>query len=149
MRLPALALLALCAPALLACGSFTCERPGAFPPPAAGMARLYVFRPPGYELPDWTTVSLNGERLGDSGPGTVFHRDVPPGRYEIEVRSERLYPDQFKTVAIGPGSTTYVEVDALPHWGQTGFGRPGATFAVTIADPASAPRTIAALCLTP
>lgn len=149
MKRCTLVLLALCAAALAACGSFTCERPGAFPPPAAGTARLFFFRAPGpYDLQAWTAVSLNGQRVGDSGPGTVFWRDVPPGRYEIEVRSDRLYPDQFRTVAIGPGISTYVEVQALPHWGQSGFGRTGDTFAVAVTDPALARRQIAALCLT-
>jgi hypothetical protein len=34
--------------------------------------------------------------MGSSAPGTVFHRDVAPGTYEVEARSDELYPNQFR-----------------------------------------------------
>jgi hypothetical protein len=51
--------------------------------------RIYVYRDLYlYDAQVWTAVSLNGETIGDSAPGTVFYRDVLPGTYEIEVRSD-------------------------------------------------------------
>ncbi len=145
-----LAVFALSVLALAACGTENYARPGSEPPPAAGMARLYFFRDLApYDKPIWTAVSLNRRRVGDSAPGTVFYRDVPPGTYEIEVRSDELYPDQFKTVTVRAGSVVYAKIQLLPHWGATGWGNGGTTFIVSIADPATARREIAALALTP
>ena len=67
--------------------------------------------------------------------GMVFYRDVAPGTYEVEVRSEELYPNQFKTVRLAPGSVTFVKIQQST-WGQSAFDQPGATFIVTIIDPA-------------
>jgi hypothetical protein len=75
-------------------------------PPSADKARLYIYRDATiYGSQVWTAVSLDRGRLGDSASGTVFYRDVAPGTYEVEVRSDRLYPDQFKTVTLMPGRT--------------------------------------------
>jgi Protein of unknown function (DUF2846) len=148
MKLCSLAVLALSALSLLSCTTAQCERPSAASPPA-GLARFYFFRSGSvYDSQQWTAVSLNRQKVGDSAPGGVFYRDVPPGRYEIEVRSDKLYPNQFKTVVVAPGSTTYVAVQNLPHWSQGGWQTQGTTFAVTIVDPTLAVRQIAALCPT-
>jgi hypothetical protein len=148
MKFRSLAVLALSALSLLSCTTVQCERPGSAVPPAA-MARFYFFRSASiYDSQEWTAVSLNRQKVGDSAPGSVFYRDVPPGRYEIEVRSDKLYPNQFKTVVVAPGSTTYVQVQNLPHWSQGGWQTQGTTFAVSIVDPALAVRDIAALCPT-
>jgi hypothetical protein len=148
MKFRSLAVLALGALSLLSCTAAQCERPASAPPPA-GMARFYFFRSgSAYDSQQWTTVSLNRQKVGDSAPGSVFYRDVPPGRYEIEVRSDKLYPNQFKTVVVAPGSTTYVQVQNLPHWSQGGWQTQGTTFAVSITDPALAVRDVAALCPT-
>jgi len=149
MNFRSLAVLALGALPLLSCTAAQCERPAAAAPPA-GMARFYFFRSgSAYDSQQWTAVSLNRQKVGDSAPGSVFYRDVPPGRYEIEVRSDKLYPNQFRTVVVAPGSTTYVAVQNLPHWSQCGWGTQGTTFAVSIADPALAARAIAELCPPP
>jgi hypothetical protein len=150
MRIRWLPALLLCALALASCETAHYARPGSEPPPAAGTARIYFYRDRSYQSFDWTTVSLNHQRVGQSAPGTVFYRDVAPGRYEIEVRSDQLYPDQFKTVALRPGDVAYVKVQELPQWGQTAWGpRGGTTFVVTVVDPAAAKRAIASLGLTP
>src|SRR5260370_7967496 len=60
--------------------------------------------------PEWTTVSLDRTPLGGIGPGNAFYRDVAPGTYEIEVRSEQLYPNQARTLSLGAGPTTFIDV---------------------------------------
>jgi hypothetical protein len=120
---------------LLACSTAPLEPVVASPPPA-DKARLYVYRDAttyGSQL--WTAVSLDHARLGDAAPGVVFYRDVAPGTYEVEVRSEELYPDQFKTVRLVPGSVTFVKIQQS-SWGQSPFDEQGAIFVVTIIDPA-------------
>jgi hypothetical protein len=86
--------------------------------------------------------------MGSSAPGTVFYRDVAPGTYEVEVRSDELYPNQFKTVRIAPGSITFVKIQEQPLWGQSGPDQ-GATFVVTIIDPAIGSAEISRLRLVP
>lgn len=150
MRWRWLAVLALGVVALASCTPANYTRPGTEPPVAAGMARLYFYRDQSPNDPqEWTAVSLNRRKVGDSAPGTVFYRDVPPGRYEISVRSDLLYPDQFKTVAVSAGDTVYAKIAVLPHWGATGWGRIATTFVVVIVNPAQAQRAIAGLYLTP
>ena len=105
-------------------------------PPSPDKARLYVYRDATiYDSQMWTAVSLNRAKLGDAAPGTVFYRDVAPGTYEVEVRSDRLYPDQFKTVTLAPGSITFAKVQEVLGWGASGMGAKGTTFVVSIADP--------------
>jgi hypothetical protein len=105
-------------------------------PVPSDRARVYVYRDLNpYDTTEWTAVSLNGKKIGNNAPGTVFYRDVLPGTYEIEVRSDQLYPNQFKTVTLAPGSTVFAKIQEVRHWG-TNFGTGGATFVVTIADPA-------------
>lgn len=114
-------------------------------PVSADRARLYVYRESHpYDTPEWTAVSLNGDKIGDSAPGTVFYRDVPPGTYEIEVRSDQLYPNQFKTVTLAPGSIIFTKVQEDRSWGKS-FGGGGNTFVVTIVDPAIGYREIGSL----
>lgn len=149
MKFRLLAVLALGALSLLSCTAVQCERPASASPPA-GMARFYFFRSgSAYDSQQWTAVSLNRQKVGDSAPGSVFYRDVPPGRYEISVRSDMLYPDQFKTVAVSAGDTVYAKIAVLSHWGATGWGRIATTFVVVIVNPAQAQRAIAGLYLTP
>ena len=123
--------------ALAGCG-MTPQPKLALPEVAATKARLVFYRggDPYYDGLVWTRVSLNGERIGASAPGTVFYRDVAPGSYRIAVDSEKLYPNQSKTVAVEPGSTTFVKVLNLPYWGQSGVQWSGWTFSVAVVDPA-------------
>ncbi len=119
------------------------EAAGGVPP---GKARVYFYRDAAYyDGLQWTTVSLNGESVGSSGPGTVFYRDIAPGSYRIEARSDKLYPAQVKTVAVAPGSTTYIKLEAQPYWGQSGWLWTGNTFIVAVIDPAIAHLQISTL----
>jgi hypothetical protein len=114
-------------------------------PLAAEKARVYVYRELNpYDSPTWTAVSLNREKIGDSSPGRVFYRDVTPGTYEIEVRSDYLYPNQFKTVTLAPGGTVYAKIQEARSWGKS-FEGGGTTFVVTIMDPAVGHREIGTL----
>jgi hypothetical protein len=108
-------------------------------------ARVYVYRDLNpYDTPAWTAVSLNREQIGDSHPGTVFYRDVVPGTYEIEVRSDHLYPNQFKTVTLPPGGSVFAKIQEVRFWGDS-FGGGGNTFVVTIVDPAIGSNEIGSL----
>jgi hypothetical protein len=114
-------------------------------PVPAGEARLYVYRwlEP-YETLAPTVVSLNGTPVGISEPGAVLYRDVAPGQYTISVRSEGVYPNQFKTVVLKPGDTAYVRVESLKSWvvcgGSIDGGASGCgdTFTVELVNPAVA-----------
>jgi len=143
-------LLAMAAAALLALAACAeVPHPGREPPVAADKARLYVYREIDYtSSPIWTTVSLNSEPLGASAPGTVFYRDVAPGTYQIEVLSAKLYPNQFKTVRLAPGSTTFVKVQELYNWGQSPWQWQAETFVVNIMNPAVGAQQMAGLRLT-
>lgn len=134
---------------LLACSTAPRE-PVVISPPPADKARLYVYRDATiYGSQTWTEVSLDRAPLGNSAPGTVFYRDVAPGSYEVEVRSDRLYPDQFKTVKLVPGGITFVKIEEQPDWGKSAFGAKGTTFVVAVIDPALGRAETAGLRLVP
>jgi hypothetical protein len=112
---------------------------GTLPPVPSGDARLFFYRwlEP-YETLSWTPVYLNGAPVGVSRPGSVFYRDVPAGTYAIVVRSEGIYPNQFKTVAVGPGQAVYVRIDSLSSWARGGAVRrewEENTFVVDLVEP--------------
>jgi hypothetical protein len=129
--------LLFCLPvALIGCGAAS-QQKLALPTVAATQARLIFYRGGNpYDGLIWTKISLNGESIGASAPGTVFYRDVAPGVYQIGVDSEKLYPDQVKAVAIDAGSTTYVKVMSAPYWGQSGVQWWGYTFTTAVIAPA-------------
>jgi hypothetical protein len=108
------------------------------PPLPPEQARIYFYRylEP-YETLSWTTVYLNRQPVGNSAPGTVFFRDVPPGPYYISVRSEGVYPNQFKTVSVDPHQTLFVRIESLSSWDAGGDRQEwqGDTFVVDIVDP--------------
>lgn len=108
------------------------------PPVPADQARLYFYRALNPNDPlVWTKIWLNGKPVGSSAPGQVFYRDVPPGTYHIEVRSDQTYPHQFKTVAVAAGSTTFVKIEPQPQWNMS-RQRVGNTFTVSIIEPSVA-----------
>jgi hypothetical protein len=110
---------------------------GTAPPLPHRLARIYVYREPTiYDSTLWTGVTFNDIKVGDCAPGTVFYRDVPPGSYKIEPRSEQLYPGQAKTVFVEPGTSTFAKIQNQPFWGQSPRNTHGTTFTVAIIDPA-------------
>jgi Protein of unknown function (DUF2846) len=119
--------------------------PLALPAAPPDKARLVVYcdnNP--VDNPEWTTVSLNGARLGGIGPGNVFYRDLAPGTYDIEVRSEQLYLNQARTLSLGAGTTTFIDVQVVIGWGKS-ESKPTRPFTLVIVDPATAERAIAPL----
>jgi hypothetical protein len=128
-------------------------------PASANLARLYFYRAMnGSDHPTWTPVWLNGARVGDSGPGTFFFRDVQPGTYTVTLQSDLPYPDQFKTVTVSPGSTTYLKIYPVEGWGVGEIGGVSISghhasvtaavpnvFADFVVDPRIAPSEIAKL----
>jgi hypothetical protein len=134
---------------LLACSTAPRE-PVVIARPPADKARVYVYRDASiYGSQVWTEVSLDRAPLGSSAPGTAFYRDVAPGTYEIEVRSDHLYADQFKTVTLVPGSVAFVKIEEDPAWSKSAFGLKGTTFVVVIIDPGLGRAEIGGLRLVP
>jgi Protein of unknown function (DUF2846) len=131
---------------VIGCDTAPQQRSTTFPAQAPGKARFYFYREMSpYMGLEWTEVSLNEVAMGSVAPGAVIYRDVAPGLYEVEVRSDRLYPNQFKMVAVEAGTSTYVRVDSQPFWGQSGVAWWGNTFVVAIVDPVIARQQIEGL----
>ena len=110
------------------------------PPPDKARLVVYCDNNP-VDNPQWTTVSLDGSRLGGIGPGNVFYRDLAPGSYKVEVRSEQLYLNQARTLSLAAGTTTYVDVQAVYGWGKFD-SRQLRPFTLVIVDPAEGERAI-------
>jgi hypothetical protein len=72
---------------------------------------------------------------------------VAPGRHEIAVRSEQLYPGQMRTLSLDPGTTTYVNVQVVIGWGKSET-KPTRPFALALVEPAAGEQAIAPLALT-
>jgi hypothetical protein len=75
------------------------------------LARIYFFRD--YDntgTMQWTSIGLNGRKVGDIAQGEYFYRDVIPGAYTVTVRSEGIHSNQFATVTALRGSTTFIQV---------------------------------------
>lgn len=75
------------------------------------LARIYFFRD--YDTAgtmQWTSIALNGRNVGDIAQGAYFYRDVIPDTYTVTVRSQGIHSDQFATVTVLRGSTTFIQV---------------------------------------
>jgi hypothetical protein len=84
------------------------------PPIPGGMARVYVYRAfEPYQSLAYVPVFLNRAEFGAVGPGKVRFSDLTPGTYTIEAKSEGLWPDQAKTVALGAGQTAYAKIESF------------------------------------
>ncbi len=79
---------------------------------APGAARLWFYRDyEPYGTRDIAPIALNGAIIGYAQPeGTVFYRDVPPGRYPIAVGTQGEDVNQDAWVDIGPGQQAFVKV---------------------------------------
>jgi hypothetical protein len=114
---------------------------GPLPPVPPGMARIVLYRPLEYYTTNAMTMAyLNRAPAGVTQNGGVFYRDVAPGQYDISVDSPGPYPNQFKSVVVGPGNVVYARIGLLPKPPCPGgqfFGGlcPPDTFIVTIVDP--------------
>ena len=117
------------------------------PPIPTGEARIFVYRDyEPYQSLSWVPVFFNGATIGAVGPGHVLMRDVPPGTYKIEPKSEGLWPDQAKTVRIAAGDSVFAKVASFAGLNATGSGDElEATFVVVLVDPVAARREIGTL----
>lgn len=139
-------MLALATTALASCAPYPDLQPYAAvaptqPPPAPGLARIYFYRTLDYyDVSGGTTAYLNHRPVGFSRIGTVFYRDVPPGRYFISVASPGPFPNQFKTLQLAAGQIVYARIESLLSWSYTGpiSTSRGPTFVVALVEPATA-----------
>ena len=118
------------------------------PPAPADTARIFLYRDfEPYQSLTWVPVFLNGKVVGAVGPGHVIMRDEPPGTYRIEAKSDGLWPDQVKTVAVAAGETVYAKISSFKNLDPTvdGMGATITTFVVTLVDPATGRREIGKL----
>ena len=113
----------------------------------AGEARIFLYRDlAAYQSLAWDPIFFNGKNIGAVGPGQVILRDVAPGTYKIEPKSEGLWPDQAKTVRLSAGDVVYAKVETFTGLDPVGNTNDlQDTFVVVIVDPALAQRAIASL----
>jgi hypothetical protein len=135
--------------ALAACGGEqpTFDQVGARLPPPANTARIVVYRAfEPYQSLEWVPVFFNGVTVGAVGPGKVILRDVAPGTYTVEAKSEGLWPEQAKTVVVQAGQTVYAKITSFKGLNPT-VNRPAelVTYVVVLMDPATARREIGPL----
>jgi hypothetical protein len=125
--------------------------PASMRPDDPTLARIYFFRD--YDTSgtmQWTSVALNGRKVGDIAQGEYFYRDVIPDTYTVVVRSQGIHSDQFATVAALRGSTTFIQVfssdfyAAQPTTVPFSFSGP-ATFGDVVVPPGPALARIARL----
>lgn len=106
---------------LLAACATPAEAPAAYVAQPPGTARLVIYRPFHYYGPTlYLTVSLNGRVIGTLAPNAAIYRDVPPGSYTITFTPTRPAPNQFKTVTVALGNSSYIRIEALSPWGCSG-----------------------------
>jgi hypothetical protein len=147
--LPQLVLLAI--GVLTGCSGETAARfdQTGVPPIATGMARVYVYRAfEPYQSLAYVPVFLNRAEIGAVGPGKVLFRDVTPGTYTIEAKSEGLWPEQAKTVALGGGQTVYAKIESFRGLDPSADAPvPQTTFIVLLIAPEIAEREMGQLWL--
>ena len=108
LLLPLLLALVGCAPA------GTPYSGASIPPVPAGSARVVLYRDfEVYQSLSFVPVFLNRADVGAVGPGKILIRDVPPGTYAIEAKSQGLWPNQVKTVTLAAGDTAYAKIESF------------------------------------
>jgi hypothetical protein len=91
-------------------------------PPPPGVARIWFYRDfePSISM-NLAELSLNGAHSGYVQPdGSVFYRDVVPGRYQITVASDGLDVNQPGSVELAPGEEAFVKILASSSWESGG-----------------------------
>jgi hypothetical protein len=94
--------------------------------PRPGYARIFVYTPLRSEaLGFHPEITLDGERVGTSSPGTFFYVDRQPGVYELDIPSKRSAGAFGSAVASDParvsvwlGRAAFVQVDVV-EFGNT------------------------------
>jgi hypothetical protein len=121
-------------------------------PPPDGHARLFVYR--AFDLGqslEWVPVFVNGSTIGGVGPGRVLVCYLPPGTYTIAAKSEGLWPNQTKTVAVAAGQEIYAKVGSFRQIGPTDDTGGGflSTFVIMLEDTAAGRQDVAQLWYAP
>jgi hypothetical protein len=107
------------------------------PPLQPEMARVWVLRMPsqaGIITGADPLVYVNGAPLARSTVFTAYYHDFQPGTYRFTVQPYGTPANLVDTVQLGPGTQTYLQVQAVPNWemGSTvGYG----SFAVMTMSP--------------
>ncbi|MGD9615412.1 MAG: hypothetical protein AB7H90_21115 [Alphaproteobacteria bacterium] len=98
-------------------------------PPPAGLARVWFLRQfqPGENLSTpW--IYVNGAPMTTSIPGTIFHRDFPPGIYTFSTDTCGTDVNQFPVVQLVPGTQYQFEVQSLQSFTPPDCPRDAGTF---------------------
>jgi len=105
-----LAVLVACAPA----GPTGVQAEAQIAPPG-GAARVWFIRQ--FELGESIglapQVYVNGAPLIGAVAGTAFTRDLPPGTYTFSVETCSRDTNQSQTLALAPGTQTFLEIQVL------------------------------------
>jgi hypothetical protein len=92
------------------------------PPIPPGHARIWIYRDyePSESL-NMTAVSINGAVTGYAQPGgSIFYRDVAPGRYLVSVESYGRDTNQSTNLVLAAGQEVYIKIESLRAWSSTG-----------------------------
>lgn len=118
------------------------------PPLSPGMARIWILRQTPIAYENFATadpaVFINNLDLGHVANNTVFYHDVPPGTYRLRVQPYGTPTHLTDTVQLGPGVTTFLQVQAIPDW-EAGSTAAGASFNVLTMVPQDAEAAIPTL----
>ena len=72
-------------------------------------------------------VFANGAAVAKSTLNTVYYHDFQPGTYRFTVQAYGTPANLVDTVALSPGTETYLQVQAVPNW-EMGSNRRGRRF---------------------
>jgi hypothetical protein len=108
------------------------------PPLPPDMARVWILRQPnptgGNVAAADPTVYVNGAPLSQVPQGTVFFHDFQPGTYRFTVQAYGTPDNLVDRLQLGPGTQSYVQVQAVPNW-QVSSTAGGASFNVLTMAP--------------
>ena len=95
----------------------------AIPPIPPQQARIWFYRRVDTAAENMTTpyIRLNGAIAGAPEQGRAFHRDVPPGHYQITVDSQGMSPNPSREVALAAGEQIYARIGLGASWNGQGF----------------------------
>jgi hypothetical protein len=115
------------------------------PPVPADKARIFFYRfyQP-YESLALSRIYVDRREAAVSVPGEISTLDVVASDHEIYVYSRSDFLDPYKHVALRPGDTLYVRVDAIKNWAGDCFAE-WPTFVARLVPPEQARAEMAGL----